>query len=334
VATVPGIAYKVPDIEALSRLRLIRGEDVAGGGSPDKGDAVACTENQVTNGVTSDLPGLTYAAAAVAGLSLLASGAMSMVNGVGPAGGGGAATHGIGPGFTNVLGWFQIMALNGLMSLDYPLVYQKFSGNFGFSFGLISWPRLQASINKFRVNTGGKSFTANNVGDLGAATPLSGAEKDRAKVCAKRAVNGIERYCNSQVIARENAFMTVLVVLLIVAAVVIVGIPLFRSVIKLWARFGRLPKKLQRYRRRYWGAIRRVLLTGVLLFYTPLKRASATRRSCLRRRRSSRFSTTSYTAGTARNSGGCLWSSSFISLPWASCSPPPKGTLWARLWPG
>ncbi|KAK3346856.1 hypothetical protein B0T25DRAFT_625092 [Lasiosphaeria hispida] len=265
---VPGVAYSVPDIGAVSQLRLFRKGSAAGGGSPDQGDPVACTENQVTNGVTSDIPGLTYAAAAVAGASLLASGITSVAQG-GPGGGGTAAAHGIGPGFADVLGWFQIMALNGMMSLDYPLVYQKFSKNFGFSFGLISWPQLQGSIERFRVSTGG-NLTANSAGDLGATLLPPGAEGDEAKGCVKRAVSGIQRYCKSQGVAQGNAFMTVLVVLLVVAAVVIAGMSLFRSIIALWARFGRLPEKLQRYQKRYWGAIGRVLTTGVLLFYTPL----------------------------------------------------------------
>jgi hypothetical protein len=136
---VPGVAYSVPDIGAVSQLRLFRRRNGAGGGNPGQGDAVACTENQVTNCVTSDIPGLTYAAAAVAAASLLASGVTSVAQGA--SGGGGAATNSIGPGFADVFGWFQIMALNGMMSLDYPLVYQKFSKNFGFSFGLISWPQ-------------------------------------------------------------------------------------------------------------------------------------------------------------------------------------------------
>ncbi|KAK0704391.1 hypothetical protein B0H67DRAFT_686797 [Lasiosphaeris hirsuta] len=264
---VPGAAYSVPDISAVSQLRLFRRRNAAGGGSPGQGDQVACTENQVTNGVTSDIPGLTYAAAAVAGVSLLASGVTSVAQG--GSAGGGAAAHSIGPGFADVLGWFQIIALNGMMSIDYPLVYQKFSKNFGFSFGLISWPQLQGSIERFRVDTGG-NLTANRAGDLGAAPLLSGAEGDEAKGCIKGTVSGIRRYCESQGVAPGNAFMTVLVVLLIVAAIVIVGMSLFKSIITLWARFGRLPEKLQRYRRRFWGAIGRVLTTGILLFYTPL----------------------------------------------------------------
>ena len=221
----------------------------------------------MTNGVTSDIPGLTYAAVAVAGASLLAGGVTSVAQG--GAGGGGAAANSIGPGFTDVLGWFQIMALNGMMSLDYPLVYQKFSKNFGFSFGLISWPQLQRSIERFRANTG-SNLTANSGGDLGAAPLLSGAQDNAAKGCVQGTISGIQRYCSTQGVAQHDAFMTVFVVLLIVAVVVIGGILLFRAAIELWARFGRLPGKLERYRKRYWGAIGRVLTTGVLLFYTPL----------------------------------------------------------------
>ncbi|KAK4459986.1 TRP-domain-containing protein [Cladorrhinum samala] len=264
---VPGVAYILPDIAAASQLRLFRQRvDGTGGGSPARLEQVACTENRVTNGVTSDIPGLTYAAVAVAVASLLASGVTSVAQG---GSGGGTAANSIGPGFTDVFGWFQIMALNGMMSLKYPLVYQKFSKNFGFSFGLTSWPRLQRSIERFRADTGG-NLTADSTGDLGAAPLLSGAERDAVKGCVKGAVSGIRRYCRSQKVAQGSAFMTVLVVLLIVVAAVIVAIPFFKSVIELWARRGRLPEKLERYRKRYWGAIGRALATGLLLFCTPL----------------------------------------------------------------
>ncbi|KAK0730253.1 hypothetical protein B0H67DRAFT_561153 [Lasiosphaeris hirsuta] len=280
-AQIPDVAYRVPDIGAVSRLRLFRND---GGGTPDQSNMimVACTENQVTNGVTSGVPGLTYAAAAVAGASLLAS-TVSSVSLDGTPG----QSSGPGPGFTDVLGWFQIMALNGMMSLDYPLVFLNFNKNFGFALGLLPWRRLQESIETFRVKTGGSlagdSLADVNMGmDLGISRQsndtIPSVDSKAMVTCAQLAVSGIKRYCNSHDVAPGNAFLTVLVMLLMVAAAIIVLIPLVKSLMELWARVSpdSLPKHVARYRARYWGAIGRTLATGVLVFYTPLVAFSIT----------------------------------------------------------
>ena len=123
------------------------------------GEKVACIQSQVSNGKTAIVPAISYVAVGVAGVALVMSGVSAA--GAAFAGGGAAAGGSVGgmgtisPSFVEVFGWFQGMAMNGMLSVNYPTVYRSFSKNFGFSTGLVPWNQLQMSIDSFRGATGG-----------------------------------------------------------------------------------------------------------------------------------------------------------------------------------
>ena len=94
-------------------------------------------------------------AAGIAGAALVVSALSALASGGQP----GASTPS--PTFGEVIGWFQSMAMNGMLSVQYPSVYQSFSTNFGFSTGLIPWASMQTSIDNFRKATGGNLTDAN-----------------------------------------------------------------------------------------------------------------------------------------------------------------------------
>ena len=168
---VPDIAFQIPDIAAMATLQLE---------SKDSGEQVACIQSQVSNGKTANVPAVSYVAAGVAGAALVLTG-MSAVSaalaggssmvGLGGAGGavGSTASAGgmgtISPSFTEVFGWFQGMAMNGMMSVNYPPVYRTFVKNFGFSTGLVPWDSMLISIDNFRAATGG-NLTESSVAAL------------------------------------------------------------------------------------------------------------------------------------------------------------------------
>ena len=144
--------------------------------SRDSGERVACIQSQVTNGKTASVPAVSYVAAGVAGAALVLTGVSAVgaavAGGSGAAVGGSSAAGGMGtisPSFTEVFGWFQGMAMNGMLSVNYPPVYRSFAKNFGFSTGLIPWTQLQESIDGFRAKTGG-NLTGNSVEFLKNAT--------------------------------------------------------------------------------------------------------------------------------------------------------------------
>jgi hypothetical protein len=154
---VPSIAFDVPDIAAQAKLQLK---------SLDGGQDVACIQSGVTNGKTASIPAVSYVAAGIAAAALALSG-VSAVSAAFAGGMGGTGT--MSPGFTEVFGWFQGMAMNGMMSVNYPPVYSSFAKNFAFSTGLVPWMQMQNSIDTFRTKTGG-NLTDDSVGFLKNAT--------------------------------------------------------------------------------------------------------------------------------------------------------------------
>jgi hypothetical protein len=200
---VPAIAFQVPDIAAMAKLQLQ---------SKESGGNVACIQSQVTNGKTANLPAVSYVAAGIAGAALVLGGVSAMgaamAGGGSAAAGGGSAAGGAGtpsPTFTEVCGWFQSMAMNGMMSVNYPSVYRNFAKNFGFSTGLISWRQMQLSIDDFRAATGG-NLTNNSVEFLEKATLVypDGYTQTPGQSLGKRGLDELVRLVARQIETSVN----------------------------------------------------------------------------------------------------------------------------------
>ncbi|KAK3335584.1 hypothetical protein B0T19DRAFT_395423 [Cercophora scortea] len=298
---VPSIAFQIPDIAAMATLQLQ---------SKESGEKVACVQSQVSNGKTASVPAVSYVAVGLAGAALVMTG----VSAVGAAVGGGSAAVGsssaaggtgsLSPSFTEVFGWFQGMAMNGMLSVNYPHVYRSFTKNFGFSTGLVPWNQLQTSIDGFRASTGG-NLTNNSVEFLRNATlvypdgstsmpntNVKRATQDFAFLASRQisttvnstaspaaapgvgspeslraAVSGIQAYVEELSIPSANTFMTVLLIVAIVIAAMAVGILLVKVILEFWALFGSFPKSLTGFRKHYWGSIARAITNLILLLY-------------------------------------------------------------------
>ncbi|KAI9850891.1 MAG: hypothetical protein M1838_004870 [Thelocarpon superellum] len=151
---IPSIAFQIPDLDGQAKLELK---------STDGGQSLACIESDVSNGKTIEIPAISYIAAGISVSALVMSG-VSAFSAAGVTGAGAPS-----PGFGTTFGWFSSMAMNGMLSVNYPPLYRSFSKNFAFSGGLVSWTQLQSSIDSFRNNTGG-NLTANSVAYLQNAT--------------------------------------------------------------------------------------------------------------------------------------------------------------------
>ncbi|KAI9697892.1 MAG: hypothetical protein M1820_007679 [Bogoriella megaspora] len=143
---IPSIAFNIPDLDGVGKVELK---------SKDGGEELACVQSSLGNGKSMQNVAVPLVAAGIAGAALLLSALTSALAGGQP----GSATPS--PTFIEVMGWFQSMAMNGMLSVSYPQVYQSFSTNFGFSTGLIPWGAMQTSIDNFRKATGG-NLTENN----------------------------------------------------------------------------------------------------------------------------------------------------------------------------
>ncbi|EER24005.1 hypothetical protein D8B26_002173 [Coccidioides posadasii str. Silveira] len=285
IGKIPSIAFAIPDLQAEATLELK---------ARDNDKPLACIQSVVGNGKTLESPAVSYAAAGIAGAALALTGVSAAMAGGAP----GAASTG--PSFGDVLGWFHTMAMNGMLSVNYPPVYRSFTKNFGFSTGLIPWFQMQSTIDDFRNRTGG-NLTHSNVAFLRNATLIFG-DNTNSKQPAKRdlgsifnllplAVRDVEvtentspsddknedginhvvsrfkAYAEQLSIPEANTFMTVLLVFAIIVAGIAVGILLFKLILEIWALKGNFPQKLTNFRKHYWGLLARTITNLILLLY-------------------------------------------------------------------
>ncbi|KAF2799455.1 TRP-domain-containing protein [Melanomma pulvis-pyrius CBS 109.77] len=279
ISSIPSIAFSVPDLDSQATMQLT---------AVDGGEQLACITSQVGNGKSLAVAGVSYVAAGIAGAALAVSGLSALAS----AGNTGASTSS--PTFGEVIGWFQSMALNGMMSVQYPSVYQSFSKNFAFSTGLIHWEAMQLSIDGFRQKTGG-NLTENSVKFLknatlihtdtgmnftkrglesallwardGVETSVNGTESSPEDTKVMHSVKGIQSFAEELSIPDGNTFMTVLIVFAIVVAAITVGILLFKVILESWALCGNFPKRLTNFRKRYWWTLAKTITNLVLLLY-------------------------------------------------------------------
>lgn len=286
---IPGIAFTVPDLDGQARLELKNQE----------GKDVACIQSSVSNGKTMSYPAVSYVTAGIAASAFLLSASTAMVNGGMP----GAAIAS--PTFLEVMGFFQGVASNGMLSVAYPRVYQRFTQNFGFSMGLVGWGPLQNSIDSFRANTGGNltedSYPyllnavlvgTNNGSSTGAslfrralsviaprdlAASVNGTEvvKDgsvNANTTADQSksmhyVSGVQAYVEELMVPQANTFMTVLLIFAIIVAAITVLILLTKAILELVALVSTLPRSLESWRKRYWWRLSKAITNLILILY-------------------------------------------------------------------
>lgn len=150
---IPAIAFAVPDLDGQAKMQLK---------ALDSGQDLACITSSVSNSKTAAVPAVSYVAVGIAGVALLMSGLSAL------AAGATAGSSSPSPTFSEIIGWFQSIAMNGMLSVPYPSVYRSFTTNLAFSGGLIQWDSLQTAIDNFRATTGGNltgdsvSFLKNN----------------------------------------------------------------------------------------------------------------------------------------------------------------------------
>ncbi|KAG0636574.1 hypothetical protein HOY80DRAFT_891153 [Tuber brumale] len=157
---IPAIAFQVPDLDGMAKLELRSSED---------NSQLACLQSVVQNGKTANQPSVQYVTAGIAAAALVLSG----VSALGAAGAGSGA--GPSPNFGDVMCWFQNVAMNGMLSVNYPPVYRSFVSNFGWSTGIIPWEGMQRSIDGFRKVTGG-DLRENSIDYLMNATLVYGGD--------------------------------------------------------------------------------------------------------------------------------------------------------------
>ncbi|KAM3507805.1 hypothetical protein MY11210_007008 [Beauveria gryllotalpidicola] len=279
---IPGIAFQVPDIAADAKLELE---------SADTKQKVACIESSVTNGKTFSVPAVSYVAAGVVGVALLASGISAAGTALG-SGVGGPGTGTVSPSFTETFCWIQGMAMNGMLSVSYPTVYQRFTSNFGFSIGLVPWTGALSAIDSLRDRTGGNltndnaQYVANATAGQGSMfhvkravgaiatialrdieTSVNSTEGTKSPTTFQQTAQGIEKYARQLAVPKSDIFMMALLVVAIVIASIVLIMVLVKVILEAWAIWGTFPESLKGFRKHYWGSIARTITNLILLLY-------------------------------------------------------------------
>ncbi|KAG5985100.1 hypothetical protein E4U55_001604 [Claviceps digitariae] len=299
---VPSIAFQVPDISAHATLELM---------SLDDKKMVGCFQSDISNGKSADVPAVSYIAAGIAGAALVLSGISALAAALGGGsvaigGGSGAAAAAVSPSFSETMGWFQGMAMNSMLSVNYPQIYQSFAKNFAFSAAMIPISGMQKAIDGLRSHTGG-DLTQDSYSYLQKATlifpdgstrsPNQGLFKFKRAVDAfvdlaareiqtsinatddtavssasdsnsfQHKVKGIQAFSEQLLVPKSNIFMTALLMVAIIIATIVLGILLVKVILETWALFGSFPESLKGFRKHYWGSIARTITSLILLLY-------------------------------------------------------------------
>jgi hypothetical protein len=222
-SNVPGIAYKIPDLEAFAQLTLIE---------TSTNDVVACVQATLANGWSTHQTAVEWATGAIALVTLVPSILQSLL-----------PESIIAFRLVDLMFLFQSIATTALLSLNYPLVYRSYATNFAWAMGLYPSHSIQAAVNNLRRATGGhvnNGDTGDSVGfvnrklspfnDNSSAFALSTALSNISTL-AKRAVAtvtagssnvlqaGVPVYVNARHIATANAFDSIFITALIVIAI-------------------------------------------------------------------------------------------------------------------
>ncbi|KAI0062928.1 TRP-domain-containing protein [Artomyces pyxidatus] len=135
---LPGIAYKIPDLEAFAQLTLTEVKT---------GELKACVQSTLSNGWSTHQPGVAWGIGGLAFLALFSAAWQSFI------------PESLAPyRLLDLLGLYQLIASSGFLDLNYPVVYRAFTINFSWAMGLFSQSptsSMQRSITNMRHLTGG-----------------------------------------------------------------------------------------------------------------------------------------------------------------------------------
>lgn len=136
---IPGIAFKIPDLEGFAQLTLTE---------IGTGDVKACVQATLSNGWSMHQPAVEWVTAIFA-LAAFVS----------------AALHSVFPDslvpfrFLDLFYLYQAIASSAFLNINYPSLYRAFTLNFAWATGLVSTSSsssLQSSIDNMRHLTGGR----------------------------------------------------------------------------------------------------------------------------------------------------------------------------------
>lgn len=140
VKMIPGIAYTVPDIDAVVKVVI---------NNKDTGETVSCLQSAFTNGKTVSQVGIKWATAVIAGLGLLIAAVMSTF------GNSNASSH-IATNAVSLFMYFQSVVVVSMQHVQrVPPIASAWAENLAWSMGLIRTEFMQKIFRWYVQSTGG-----------------------------------------------------------------------------------------------------------------------------------------------------------------------------------
>ncbi len=268
---IPSIAYEMPDLDATVKVTVISNTD------PD--DMLACVEARLSNGKTTDQHGVSWATAVIAGLSLVVS---AIVAGLGHSN---AAAH-IAAYALSLFGYFQAIAIVGLVAVPLPPIVQSWTQNFQWTMGIIEVGFMQTIATWYQKSTGGTPATIlNTLTTTSVQVQKRGLDtfKEMASGVAKRSnnpidtetgnyiVTGIDRVAFRSDMEATNLFITGLIFFCVFIVAVILGVAAFKGVCELLVKGGKLKSnKFQDFRNGWLVVLKGIMFRMVLIGFPQM----------------------------------------------------------------
>ncbi|CAG8923614.1 unnamed protein product [Penicillium salamii] len=197
LSQIPSIAYTVPDLDAVIRIKLKYKS------GSDKGNQITCLETRVHNGKTVFQAGVGWTLAIITGVGLIASTVISLL------GHSNTATH---LAFRSLafLGFIQSQAMAGMTAVNMPPFVQSWTQNMQWSMGIVRANALQTIATWFQRATGGTpSNVLTNSENVSLVLQKRGSIAARATTTGSQMIlRGIERVGIRDKIELTNIFMT------------------------------------------------------------------------------------------------------------------------------
>ncbi|KAJ5130260.1 uncharacterized protein N7515_006299 [Penicillium bovifimosum] len=223
VSQIPSVAYTIPDIDAVIRLRLKY---------KNGGQQITCLETRITNGKSVYQSGVAWALAVITGLGLVTSTVISLL---------GHSNTAVHLAFRSLafLGFIQAQAMVGMTSVRMPPFVQAWTQNMQWSLGIVRSNALQTIATWFQRATGG---TPSSI--MLASRTMSLVLQKRSGVLHRRAaekgrqiiLRGIERVGIRDSIEVSNIFMTGYLFFYFVTTIVIICVGIFLLIRKVLAK--------------------------------------------------------------------------------------------------
>jgi hypothetical protein len=301
VLTTAGIAYTIPDLDAIVRIRIFDRDDK---------QLLACVEAELSNGHSVQQKAVAWVTAIIAVIGLIVS---AITSGLGHSN---TAAH-VAANAMSLFGYFQAQAFVGLCAVPLPPVVAAWTQNFQWTMGIIRVGFLQRFATWYQRATGGHPTSylsqLSSVSiqvqkmkrSLHAAIPMTkraldlsmrvlapivarsnGASTDAQMNANERIVlYGVERVAFKARIEPTNVFFTGYIFFVIFVLLVVIGVVAFKYICEALVKSGKMKNDQFTDFRNGWqtvlkGILFRVVLIGfpqmmVLCFWELTQRDSA-----------------------------------------------------------